>query len=269
MASRGVFRGVYSVLFDDPDFQQLPVLARWTLVTLRLSRDTGPAAIFEYSTDRLRRQTGLSRRELDAALATLQQTGWIDRDASLLWVRNGLRYDPLMRIDTNPHHKAAVVRWLTGLPKRSIVMKFCDYYHLAYPFESLPGTTPDGTPPGTPPTMGGASLRNKEKEKEVGEGVSAVALDAPASSRPAPQFQIPDSIRAALAKCPTLAQTPKLLDPAWWQAEVRANNERGVNYAAEVLKAQAWIASNPTKAPRKNLPRFLHNWFARSHGDDA
>jgi uncharacterized phage protein (TIGR02220 family) len=152
MPSRGVYRGLYSVLFDDPDYQQLSAHARLVLLTVRLCRDAGPAAIFEFSTDRLMRQTCLTRREVTTALTELHQADWIDLDASLIWVRNGLRYDPVIRT-SNPLHVRAVTHWLAGLPKRPIVLRFCDHYHLPYPFESLSIPTPDGT-------------RNKDKDKD-------------------------------------------------------------------------------------------------------
>lgn len=254
MPARGVFRGVYSVLFDDPDYQQLPSQARLVLVTVRLCFQAGVPVIFTYSVDTLMRQTGYRRHEVEAALTILQDRGWIDRDPSLLWVRNGLKYDPFMRhFQANPKQRSAVIRWLEGLPKRPIVLKFCDYYDLPYPFDRV--------------SIG--SLKEKEKEKD--KKLEAGALDAPASSRPAPpvsKFKIPPPIAEAVAKCPTFATVPRLLDPSWWQAEVMANNERGVPYAAEVLKAQAWIVSNPKRAPRANIPSFLHRWFARANGGD-
>jgi hypothetical protein len=53
----------------------------------------------------------------------------------------------------------------------------------------------------------------------------------------------------------------------FWRAEVRANGE--VDLPAEILKAEAWMAANPNKAPRKDLPRFLHNWLSRADRPDA
>ena len=84
-----------------------------------------------------------------------------------------------------------------------------------------------------------------------------------------PVFQIPTAIVAALSRCPTLGQVPRLKDPRWWQAEIRAN--AGVDFAQELLKAEAWIVSNPRRAPRKDFARFLHFWLSRADrdGDDG
>jgi hypothetical protein len=167
MPSRGVFRGVSSVLFDDPDYQHLSPHARLLLLTLRLCRDAGPSAIFEYATDKLMRQTGLPPKTLETAFKALETGHWVQREYPIVWVRNGLRYDPLVRV-TNPGHRDAILRSLAILPQYKIVKTFCEYYHLPYPippeFNPLPykhfrGTTPHGSPPTTPPGRGGALLK--------------------------------------------------------------------------------------------------------------
>jgi hypothetical protein len=84
-----------------------------------------------------------------------------------------------------------------------------------------------------------------------------------APSTNGPIFHIPPSVAAALAKAPRLGGDARINTDSFWQAEVRANN--GLNFAAEVLKAEAWMIANPTKAPRRELPRFLHTWLARAH----
>jgi hypothetical protein len=82
-------------------------------------------------------------------------------------------------------------------------------------------------------------------------------------------FRIPDAIVAALERCPTLGRQARLKSPEWWQAEIRAN--AGVDFAQELLKAEAWLRSNPRRAPRKDFARFVHAWLARAErdGDDG
>jgi uncharacterized phage protein (TIGR02220 family) len=132
MPARGVYRGVSSVLFDDPDYQRLPTPARCLLVTLRLCRDAGPAAIFEYSADKLMRQTGLSRKRLEASFHILETEHWIEREPPIIWIRNGLRYDPVFR-PSNPYHQSAILSSLQILPRWDIVARFCRYYDLPVP----------------------------------------------------------------------------------------------------------------------------------------
>jgi hypothetical protein len=80
------------------------------------------------------------------------------------------------------------------------------------------------------------------------------------------QFKIPPDVEEALTKCPAFRSVTRLADPAWWQGELRANNEKGVRYASEVLRAQAWLNTNSRRAPRRDMARFLHNWFDRANG---
>jgi uncharacterized phage protein (TIGR02220 family) len=131
---RGVYRGIYSALPDDPDFQRLSPVARLTLYTVRLCAQAGPGVIFRYYPELLRRQTGLTGGQLERALAELEQERWIVREGVVLWVRNGLRHDPALRL-TDRKHRAAVLRALDSLPRLAIVLTFCDYYGLPRPFE--------------------------------------------------------------------------------------------------------------------------------------
>lgn len=249
MAARGVFRGVYSALFDDSDYQHLPPPARLVLLTVRLCANAGLPVIFTYSVDTLMRQTGYRRQDIETALKTLQAGGWIERDASLLWVRNGLKYDPLVRPEKNPKHRSAVIRWLEGLPKHPLVLRFCDYYQIPYPFERVSDTH----------AIGPFKEKEKEEDKEKTLLFADVARATSADTRT--QFHIPDPITAALGKAPRLSRSPRLQQPDFWQAQIRAH--RSVNFPAELLKAEAWLVANP----RKNLPRFLANWFNNAHGD--
>jgi len=92
--SRGVHRGVYGALFDDPDYQTLSFQARLVLLTVRLCAQAGPASIFRYYVELLARQTGLPQKQVETALAELAATPspdspWIVYDKAIVWVRNG------------------------------------------------------------------------------------------------------------------------------------------------------------------------------------
>lgn len=93
------------------------------------------------------------------------------------------------------------------------------------------------------------------------------ARPATSSASPPVVFRIPVSVASALDRAPKLGAVRKLREPAWWQAEVRANP--GVDFGAEVLKAEAWMVSNPAKAPRSDIPRFLHTWLGRAERVEA
>ena len=82
------------------------------------------------------------------------------------------------------------------------------------------------------------------------------------SARPIVVFKIPSTVVEALERAPILGQVAKLRDPLWWQAELRAND--GVDLASEVYKAEAWLKTNPGRAPKSNHARFMHSWLARA-----
>src|SRR5262249_53256406 len=139
MANRGLYRGIYSALLDDPDFQTLTAAARHVLLTLRLCSQNSAASIFRYYPEIVMAQTGYSRAVLETTLQELErspseESPWIVREGPVVWIRNGLRYDPSLRLADEKHRKA-VEKAVAGLPKLEIVVKFCDYYEIARPFE--------------------------------------------------------------------------------------------------------------------------------------
>jgi hypothetical protein len=100
------------------------------------------------------------------------------------------------------------------------------------------------------------------RAREAGEG-----QDQNGAGPPGVVFSIPASITAALGKAPTLGAVPMLARPDWWQRQVRAHP--GVDFARELLRAEAWIAANPARAPRKDLAGFLWRWFSKAERDGA
>ena len=114
---------------------------------------------------------------------------------------------------------------------------------------------------GRPPSN---SVVTVPDEKLTDPSNGAVTVEASVSPTP-PQipkgFRVPESIAQALTKSRILGAVTTLRSTNYWRAEVRANP--GVDFAAEVLKAEAWMVANPDRAPRKNFSRFLHTWLGR------
>ena len=136
-----------------------------------------------------------------------------------------------------------------------------------YPGKNAPtGTLPelDGSIPVGSERIG----RDQGSEGIGGERTTSVGPGLPTSAPLASNgFKIPESVAAALKRAPRLGADPKLNRPGWWQAEVRANP--GVDYAAEVLKAEAWMSANPQRAARRDLSRFLHTWLSRADREEG
>lgn len=133
MSRRGPYRSVYASLVDDPDYQQLSPPARHCLLTMRLSKEAGPACIWRYYPETIARQTGLTIEQVTAALQELVHAGWIALDSHVLWIINGLRYDPTVSV-IHAKHRIAIGKALDSLPRGSeITSRFCDYYEITKP----------------------------------------------------------------------------------------------------------------------------------------
>ncbi len=89
-------------------------------------------------------------------------------------------------------------------------------------------------------------------------------------SAPEVVFQVPESISKALGRCSFLGAAVTLRSAEFWRdfwrAEIRANP--GVNYAQQILKAEAWVHSHWTRRPRKHPDRFLHNWLGNAEREE-
>lgn len=104
------------------------------------------------------------------------------------------------------------------------------------------------------------ALRSKRRGEKKREEEKRIPPTNPPTTDVRP---IPESIQHALAQTRLLNGTKKLWESAYWQSHIRATNGT-VEYAQEILRAEAWLTANPTRAPRKDLARFLSNWLNRA-----
>jgi len=84
-----------------------------------------------------------------------------------------------------------------------------------------------------------------------------------ATAGSSPTLTIPASVTKALDQARTLGKVRILRTLTFWQANILATNG-SIEYGQEILKAEAWLTANPSRSPRKDLARFLHNWIARA-----
>ncbi|MBU0516878.1 MAG: hypothetical protein KJ621_19155, partial [Proteobacteria bacterium] len=165
---RGKYRSVFSVMFETPEFLSLPADARLALLALRLSPQNNIASIFRLYEPVLVEHTGLSAARVKSALDTLCNTLWIAYREGIVWVRNGLRYEPNFNLN-NPKQRKAVENVLLGLPKCSLVKEFCDYYGLDTLSDTLSHTlsdTPSDTVSDTVSDIPSISPRSPDPEPE-------------------------------------------------------------------------------------------------------
>ena len=167
MSARGVYRGIYSALADDPDYQALSPNGRLVLLTARICKQAGPAGIFRYYPTLLAEQTGLTVKAVEAALADLEAGDWIRREGPILWIRNALRHDPSLHL-ANGKHRTAIEEWLKELPRLGIVLTFCDYYQISKPFDG-----PYESPTNGPRYIG--RLKTEDRRLKTEDGNTLVA----------------------------------------------------------------------------------------------
>jgi hypothetical protein len=109
----------------------------------------------------------------------------------------------------------------------------------------------------------------EEVSEEVGKRRNvrqdgAAPPDGAAPRPPAVIFRIPDPITEVLDRLPRFGTVRRLRTSAFWQGMLRAYP---LDFAGELKKAAAWIEANPRRAPKRDVPRFLHRWFAKAAED--
>ena len=109
-----------------------------------------------------------------------------------------------------------------------------------------------------------ASRAKKRGDERRSDKKRLAPLRPPASAEPN-GFHIHTSILEALDACPAFRGVARLRSASYWQAQLEAYN---TDFPTELRNAQAWVAANPTRAPHKDMPRFLSNWFKRAHREE-
>ncbi len=104
------------------------------LLTLKIGM--GPAGIEprypRALLEELAAQTGLSVKDIGAALNELEAGGWIRREGNVLWIVGQLEYEPSLKA-SNPNHRASVQQHVAGLPRLALVGAFIREYAAFFP----------------------------------------------------------------------------------------------------------------------------------------
>lgn len=132
MTERGHYRAIHAVLVDSPEFQDLSPegMAVFLQVKLRL----GASGIGVLGTGAVQDALPKMRERVPEALAELDSGEWTRREGSVIWLRNGLRWDPHISLE-HAKQRTGVEAHLRSLPRLQIVLDFADYYGLACPFQ--------------------------------------------------------------------------------------------------------------------------------------
>lgn len=136
-AEKGVYRSVYSAIWDDPEFQAFDPTTQAVFFCLRTARDCNFPCIFVfYPSAVYERMPKATHESIDRAIDTLIGSGWIIYDRPILWIVKGLKNDPAWN-PANPKQKYGVVNILRSLPKLSIISTFCICYSFPFPLDTL------------------------------------------------------------------------------------------------------------------------------------
>lgn len=176
---KGEYRALYAALPDDPDFQDLSGVARAAFYPLKLKLGIGGIGVFY--TDTLPRFTGFTLAQTDAAVAELERGDWIRRERNVIWIRNGLRHDPLEPL-ASPNGRKGVEHFLRSLPKLAIVNEFARYYGLPVLYPDVAGAEAPYQAPTEAPSQGDTPPLGQHgvRKTEDGEHLSvSIETDEP------------------------------------------------------------------------------------------
>lgn len=120
----------------------------------------------------------------------------------------------------------------------------------------------DGQPPAVEISSPRDKYSSRSESREAARGAPPVANNTHTTV----VFTTPEDWLEAIAKAPSFRAVRGFQNPAWWQAELRANH--GVRFEDEIPKAQAYLLSHPERH-YKDFVRFLHGWFGRADRVEA
>lgn len=124
---RGSYRGILVTILDGPDFRALDPAHRWLLVALKMTLGPCQIASVDAIDHIMVGKTGHPLRVVRAGLAILESAGWIKREKNVIWVVEGLKFEPSFDA-SDPKHRKAVHRFVASLPRLAIVAEFRQHY---------------------------------------------------------------------------------------------------------------------------------------------
>ena len=153
---RGYYVGIYSALIDNPGWQELSGDAALVFYTLKMSMRLEGIGVF-YNDTRFQAQSRISAEQIDEVLDELEEKGWIERQANILWVVHGLKYDPHLSSNNSPN-RVSVQRYIASLPGLEIVGRYREFY-ADYFSDAPPDLRPQSRSPTAKAPSGARSRR--------------------------------------------------------------------------------------------------------------
>lgn len=153
MTDRGEYRSIYVALADDPAFLALSPAARLSLLMLKLILGPSGISVVRALTAELIVLTGHTVSEVCAAIDELVKGDWIVIEGYVVWLRNGLRFEPSKPLASENGRKG-ISKYLETLPRVPLVNRFAEYYGLPCPFPEITQATGQNPTPPEPPAKG-------------------------------------------------------------------------------------------------------------------
>jgi hypothetical protein len=256
MSDRGEYRSFYVAVADDPDVHAMSDRAWRVLTMLKFTLPaTGIGVVYAAQ---LAERCGCTPKQLDAALAELErpkpgeELGWIVRDRNVVWLVNGLRYEPTLSADNAKKHRPFVHRLVAQLgDKPDVVRRFKAYYAEWFP---------EGNPRGT----GGESVPEPKANDTLSVGYPK---DNDRSSKHCTDLSCPDHPTPHENKGDADAPPVLLVEPAapvrTWADDVVAcldlwQERKGVTHRDRFFRAFKPLFDRPAgEAPPYPLPVVL------------
>jgi hypothetical protein len=129
----GIYRGIYTILWDNRKFKLLSKDEKLVLLYLRTSPLSNLSRIYRIYLDAVVEHAGIPLDEVRKILDDLSQKGWVMYEEGIVWDKNGLRDDPYVYLNNEKHVKA-IEKELLKLQDAKIVTDFCRYYGLEMPY---------------------------------------------------------------------------------------------------------------------------------------
>ena len=180
---RGEYRSIHTVLVDSPEFIDLSPAAQLVFFQLKLRLGPSGIAVIPAVEHVLAEATGYHPDTIGDAMGDAIAKGFLVRERNVLWIRNGLKFEPSRSL-TNENHVTSIVRYIASLPKLKIVKDFADYYDLNIEWHT-PYHTPspaDGIPNGIPKH---GRRKTETEDGKVVASSSSVLSNSPPSKRSA------------------------------------------------------------------------------------
>lgn len=122
---------------DDPEFKALGPDTKLCIYTAKLILGPSGIDVVRCFTMQMQDLTGLEEERLVPALNEALAGNWIAVQGDVVWLRNGLKFNPNFTLG-NPKHRTAIERHVSGLPKCEIVNAYAVYYGLPVPHSGIP-----------------------------------------------------------------------------------------------------------------------------------